>query len=36
MSLAGSSVVAVAVFAFVAGFAFALGSWVANRIVSRP
>lgn len=36
MSLTGSSVVAVAVLALVAGFCWALGSWFANRIVSRP
>ncbi len=36
MTLSGMSVLAVAVFAFVAGFAFAFGSWLANRLVSRP
>jgi hypothetical protein len=29
------SYLALAVAAFVAGFAFALGTWLANRIVSR-
>jgi hypothetical protein len=36
MQLTGPSALAIAVFAFVAGFAFALGTWLANKIVSRP
>ena len=35
MQLNGASVLAVFVFALVAGFGFALGSWLAGRLVSR-
>jgi hypothetical protein len=35
MPWTGMSYLALAVAAFVAGFAFALGTWLANRIVSR-
>lgn len=36
MPLTGYSVLVVFVFALVAGFGFALGSWFANRLITRP